>query len=201
MEFNEKLQKLRKEKGITQEELAKVLFVSRTAVSKWESGRGYPNIDSLRDLSRYFSVTLDELICPEEILSAAEDEKKSTVQKYLALLCGALDLLLVTLFFLPIFGEGEGLSKTLFALSETALWIKVVFIALIGLAILNGLAGMIVSRLEKPLWNKHRIITGLAISILGSAIFLLTRQPYAGILCFCLLVIKGFLLFQSKGRF
>ena len=46
MEFNEKLQQLRKSKGLTQEELAQAIYVSRTAVSKWESGRGYPNIES-----------------------------------------------------------------------------------------------------------------------------------------------------------
>jgi len=46
MEFNEKLQELRKQRGLTQEELAEKLYVSRTAISKWESGRGYPNIES-----------------------------------------------------------------------------------------------------------------------------------------------------------
>ena len=54
MEFNKKLQELRKQKGLTQEELAEKLFVSRTAVSKWESGRGYPNIDSLKEIARFF---------------------------------------------------------------------------------------------------------------------------------------------------
>ena len=60
MEFNEKLQELRKGKKLTQEELAQDLFVSRTAISKWESGRGYPSIDSLKEISRYFSVSIDE---------------------------------------------------------------------------------------------------------------------------------------------
>ena len=73
MEFHEKLQELRKNKGITQEELAENLYVSRTAISKWESGRGYPSIDSLKAISRYFSVTIDELICPEEIMIAAKE--------------------------------------------------------------------------------------------------------------------------------
>ena len=54
MEFNEKLQELRKQKGLTQEELAEALYVSRTAISKWESGRGDPNSDSLKAISNYF---------------------------------------------------------------------------------------------------------------------------------------------------
>ena len=68
MEFNEKLQDLRKNKGLTQEELAEALYVSRTAISKWESGRGYPNIDSLKEIAKYFSVTIDELLSSNEVL-------------------------------------------------------------------------------------------------------------------------------------
>ena len=69
MEFNEKLQELRKARSLTQEELAEAVFVSRTAVSKWESGRGYPSIDSFKELSRFFRVSIDELIGPTKSLS------------------------------------------------------------------------------------------------------------------------------------
>ena len=79
MEFNEKLQKLRTNENLTQEELAEKLYVSRTAVSKWESGRGYPSIDSLKVIAKYFNVTIDELIGSEEIVTLAEKDKKPRV--------------------------------------------------------------------------------------------------------------------------
>ena len=82
MEFNEKLQELRKTKGLTQEELAEALYVSRAAISKWESGRGYPSIDSLKEISKFFSVTIDELICTEEIIIAAKDERQNALRKF-----------------------------------------------------------------------------------------------------------------------
>ena len=65
MEFNEKLQQLRKKKGLTQEELSAALFVSRTAVSKWESGRGYPNIHTIKNIAKIFDLTVDELLSGE----------------------------------------------------------------------------------------------------------------------------------------
>ena len=54
MEFNQKLQELRKKKELTQEELAEILYVSRTAISKWESGRGYPSIESIKEIAKFF---------------------------------------------------------------------------------------------------------------------------------------------------
>ena len=76
MEFNTRLQELRKQRGLTQEELAGLLFVSRTAVSKWESGRGFPNIESLKALSRVFQVPVDTLLSGEELLTLADGEAR-----------------------------------------------------------------------------------------------------------------------------
>ncbi|MEF9877310.1 MAG: helix-turn-helix transcriptional regulator [Gordonibacter sp.] len=61
MELNEKLKALRQERGMTQEQVAAKLYVSRTAVSKWETGGGSPNLDSLQALARLFEVSVDEL--------------------------------------------------------------------------------------------------------------------------------------------
>jgi transcriptional regulator with XRE-family HTH domain len=70
-----KLQQLRKNKEFTQEELAQHLYVSRAAVSKWESGRGYPNIDSLKAIAGVFCVSVDELLSGDELLGLAEAEQ------------------------------------------------------------------------------------------------------------------------------
>ena len=47
-------------------------------------------------------------------------------------------------------------------------------------------------------WIRHRLVTGTALSILGTMLFILARQPYAGFFCLCILLVKGFLLLKSK---
>ncbi|MCH5162234.1 MAG: helix-turn-helix transcriptional regulator [Clostridiales bacterium] len=61
MQFNEKLKKLRGEKGVSQSELAESIYVSRSAVAKWENGLGLPSNESLRLLCEYFDVSKEDL--------------------------------------------------------------------------------------------------------------------------------------------
>ena len=202
MEFSEKLQELRKSRSMTQEELAEALFVSRTAISKWESGRGYPSIDSLKEISRFFSVTIDDLICSDEMITLAENDKKEFVSKYVSLICSVMDILLAILLFIPAFGNGPDSSETvaLFGLTGIRFWVKTVFIVIITITILNGICGVIIANFNKSVWNRHRLITGVALSILAVIVFIATRQPYAGIVCFAFLVIKGFLIAKVKQQ-
>ena len=203
MEFNEKLQELRKTRGITQEELAQTLYVSRTAISKWESGRGYPSIDSLKEIARFFSVTIDELICSEEILAAAKDDKESSLQKLTVLICDLLDIFVGVLLFIPVFGNGTGSTSAVSLLSLTGLrqWIKCLFSGLIVITVLNGIFGMVISGTDKPVRSRYRMVAGVIMTVIDSAVFILTRQPYAGIICFSVLIFKGFLTFgYNWGR-
>ena len=58
----EHLKKLRLQKGVTQQEIAKILDVDRTAYVKWETGKNYPSVDLLQKLAQYFDVTVDYLL-------------------------------------------------------------------------------------------------------------------------------------------
>ena len=200
MEFCEKIQELRKSRAMTQEELAEALFVSRTAISKWESGRGYPSIDSLKEISRFFSVTIDELICSDEMITVAENEKKEVAVRYVSLICNALDILLAILVFIPAFGNGSASSESapLFAVNGLNPWVKTVFAVITGVTVLNGICGVIAVRLGKPVWNRRLLIAGSVLSAAAVMVFMAARQPYAGIVCFSFFLIKGFLTLKAK---
>ncbi len=81
MEFSEKIQELRNKNKLTQEQLAEKLYVSRTAVSKWESGKGYPSIDSLKYISKTFNISIDELLSIEEIIDIAKKENTYNLER------------------------------------------------------------------------------------------------------------------------
>ena len=71
---------LRKEKNITQQQLADILQVSVKAVSKWECGEGYPSLQSLKDLSDFYDVTIDEIINGERNKTEAKEPVNTSIQ-------------------------------------------------------------------------------------------------------------------------
>lgn len=199
MEFNEKLQELRKTKGMTQEELANELYVSRTAISKWESGKGYPNIDSLRAISKFFSVSLDGLLSSEEILDVAETELKTKVHKLKDIVFGTLDCSLIMFFFLPFFGQKiDGVIKevSLINLTECPSYIKVPYIiGLISIVIL-GFLTLALQNYNNRIWLQNKSKVSLLLSTLLTMFFIMSTQPYAAGFTFLFLIIKSIVLIK-----
>ena len=199
MEFNEKLQELRKQKGLTQEELAKRLYVSRTAISKWESGRGYPGIESLKSIAGFFSVTVDELLSPNEILTAAEEEQRQTKKSFRDTSFGLLDIGISLLLFLPLFSErADGVIKetSLLMLGGIAPYVKIPLIILVFSMIVMGILTLALQGCGCALWQRSKEIISLA---LGAALLLLciiSLQPYGAVFALALLAIK--VLFMIK---
>ena len=83
MTFNEKLVKLRKLRGITQDEFASAVGVSRQAVYKWESGQSYPEVSKLIEIKALFNISIDDLLDDsyEVILPEKKKKRLSTYQK------------------------------------------------------------------------------------------------------------------------
>ncbi len=199
MEFNEKLQDLRKNKGLTQEELAEVLYVSRTAISKWESGRGYPSIDSLKDISKFFSVSIDDLLSGEKLLSLAEKENKSNIKNICDLLFGIVDLFSLILIILPLYPntiDGYVYSVNLLNYTQVAELNKIIYWIMFVSLVIVGVLKVLLTRLNVEKGNKILVEISIVISILMVLFLALTREVYAVVVAFLLLMVKGILLLK-----
>lgn len=199
MEFNEKLQELRKRKGLTQEDLAEVLYVSRTAISKWESGRGFPNIESLKAISKYFSVSLDELLSGEEILAIAESDHKQKERTIRDLVFGLLDCGMALLLFLPFFGQkADGVIRevSLLALNGIQPYLIIAYIAFVGIMIVLGIMTLTLQNCRQRLWTQSKSVLSLALSAVGVCLFIISQQPYAAVFVFAFLIIKSLMLIK-----
>lgn len=199
MEFNEKIQELRKRRGLTQEELAEALYVSRTAVSKWESGRGYPNIDSLKAIAKFFSVTVDELLAGEDLLSVACEDVKQKERQLRTLVFGLIDCATVLLLFLPCFGEKAGGSVravSLPMLTEIAGYQKTAFFAAVAAISIWGVLGLSLQNCRHPLWKNNGNKISLILSALAIMLFISGMQPYAAGTLFAFLTVKASMLIK-----
>lgn len=199
MEFNEKLQELRKIKGLTQEELAEHLHVSRTAISKWESGRGYPNIDSLKAISKFYGVTLDELLSGDELLTIAEEDAKRTENRYRDLVFGVLGISVSMLLFLPFFGQnGNGAvqSVSLLALTNVAPYLKALYYVVVVGSILSGILTLALQNCGLAFWTRCKGKLPLTLDAIGVFLFVISQQAYAAVFLLVILSIKVMMLMK-----
>ena len=192
-----KLKKLRTDKNLTQDQLAKKLYVTRTAISKWESDRGYPNIDSLKQISKFFSVTVDELLSGEELLSIAEQENHQKEKYFRDLVYALLDLSALMLLLLPFFAQNSNMeiqSVSLIALVGVQPYLKIAYFTVIIAMILMGVLILCLHNCGLSVWVKSKTLISLVLGIISVLLFMISLQPYAGIFAFALLLIKSAVL-------
>lgn len=205
MEFCEKLRELRKIRGLTQEELAEILYVSRTAVSKWESGRGYPSIDSLKEISNYFSVTIDDLLSAEKLISIAEKENQTNIDKICRMLFGFTDLFSVIFIVFPLYPKNIDnyiFSVNLFEYTETSEFNLAVYWIMFILLILTGIFKLLLTHFRIGKLQKSLTACSVIINILAVIILALAGETYPVTVAFLLLLAKGFLFIrQTKSGF
>ena len=193
MEFSQKLQALRKSRDLTQEELASQLYVSRTAISKWESGRGYPNIESLKAIAAFFGITVDELLSTDEMLSVAEANSRQKDARFRDLIYGLLDLSMALLFFLPFFasrGDNVIESTSLLSLNGVMPYSKILFFTITSTSVIIGVIALTLQNIDVIWWQKIKTCASVSVGVAALLLFTLSSHPYAAIFAFTLLAIK-----------
>ena len=195
MDFGEKLKALRTERGLTQEQLAARLYVSRTAVSKWETGGGSPNLDSLQAVVRLFDVSVDDLLSADDLIVLARDERRSTARSSGMLSFGLLDVLAVVFAFIPLYGVDDGSFVRMANLADYGASVDfgasfaVMAAAVVSLMFVGAVEILLAAAGSR---RAARIVAlvGFAVQALAVVLFASTMQPYATTLMFALLLAK-----------
>lgn len=200
MEFGEKIQKLRNQNKWTQEQLAEKLYVSRTAVSKWESGKGYPNIDSLKDIAKLFDKTIDELLSSEEIIDIAKKENTSNIKRTNNLIYGLLDIISILFIFLPLYAhktEGFIYSVSLISTNDIGNIIKISYIVILSILSIIGITELILQFIDNKKIQRIVNIISLIIESFSVLFFAISRQTYLTAIIFIILIIKIIVIFKN----
>jgi len=201
MTLGEKLKKLRADNGFTQEELAEKLYVTRTAISKWESNRGYPNIDALKAISKFFSVSIDELLSSDELLTIAEEDSREKETRFKDFVYALLDLSMAMLLFLPLFaGNRSGViqSVPLISLGGIQFYLKTAYFAVVTATFLVGVLALALQNCQKAFWLKSKTNLSLMLGMASLLLFVVSSQPYAAVFAFALLAIKVFVFIKCR---
>lgn len=199
MDFNEKLQRLRKNKGLTQEELADALYVSRTAISKWESGRGYPNIDSLKDISKFFSVTIDELLSGEKLISILETENRARIRGIYDLFFSFTDLFYLIFIVLPLYPNRAGeyvYSVNLLSYTGATTFNLFAHWTIVVLFVLVGTVGIILTKAKRVKKKQVLFFFSTALSVVSVLFFGIVREAYAVVIALVFLTMKSAILLK-----
>ena len=113
--FSERFRELRKKSGLSQEELAEKLNVSRQAVSKWETGAAVPTADKLAEIADFFGVTLDMLMRGDnsEIPQKQQENPPKKIRAVTAIcMIAAAVLAVLILAVLQLTGNGDSIAAS-----------------------------------------------------------------------------------------
>lgn len=120
MDLGKKIIAMRNEKNLSQEQLAEKLNVTRQTISNWENGKFYPDIDSLVNLSKFFNVSLDNLLCyDDKVLDYLKDSTDIVKSNKNILYAVLLNILLIIAFVIIgiIFNESTSIIIIIFTVS------------------------------------------------------------------------------------
>ena len=173
MKFKDKLKAFRVERGLSQEKLADVIHVSRSAIAKYENGNGKPSKDTLNALARYFNVGTDEL---EDDLEVKKRNNNKNAFLLISSICGGL-LVVFSVITVVLYNKAKFMTSgpNIYAIY---MWLALIFLMILGVIILSV---FIISLAKHNCRRLHLIVflstisISLAVCLSG---FIVTNSKY-----------------------
>ena len=159
-----------------------------------------PSIESLKAISKFFAVTLDDLLSGEELLVIAEDNYKQKEMYIRDMIYGLLDCSMALLFLLPFFGQKtDGIIQgvSLLALTEIQIYLKYLYFMVVVGMIAIGVLTLMLHNCNAAFWVQNKSKLSLLFNTIGVCLFIVSQQPYAAVFIFMILIIKA-VLFKSR---
>ena len=203
MTIGERLYNLRKEKGLSQEDLANELGVSRQTVSKWETGESSPDFDKIIPLCNYYGITSDELLSgKKDIVEAKKEEKKNNLARNIAI---SVSLYIISIIMIILF-------ESMFNKPELGVCVFFLFVAVAtGLIVYSSIKYSDKEKKEEKVEKKekNKVVNQVCsiVDIIGVIVYLLVSFATGAwhitwiiflIMALCEKIVK--LIFSIKGE-
>ena len=169
-------------------------------MSKWESGKGYPNIDSLKDIAKLFDKTIDELLSSEEIIDIAKKENTSNIKRTNNLIYGLLDIISILFIFLPLYAhktEDFIYSVSLMSTNDIGNSIKISYIVILSILSVIGIIELMLQFIDNKKIQRIVNIISLIIESFSVLFFAISRQTYLTAIIFIILIIKIIVIIKN----
>lgn len=200
MEVNKKIQKLRKENNLTQDQLAERLGVSKIYVARIENGKILPSVKDIKNIARILDVNVSDLTSFDDLIFAAESDNYNKLDRKTTLFFAILDILSISFIFMPFYVKNNN-AMTLIELKPLSSLLYIAYLVLLIVSFIVGVLEIIFSANNKKNKLKNVKLISVVVYTLSILIFALSKQSYITAFLFLFLMIKIlFLLNLEKNN-
>ena len=200
MEVNKKIQKLRKENNLTQDQLAERLVVSKIYVARIENGKILPSVKDIKNIARILDVNVSDLTSFDDLIFIAENDNYNRLDRKTTLFFAILDILSISFIFMPFYVKNNN-AMTLIELKPLSSLLYIAYLVLLIVSFIVGVLEIIFSANNKKNKLKNVKIISVVVYAFSILIFALSKQSYITAFLFLFLMIKIlFLLNLEKSN-
>ena len=177
MEVNKKIQKLRRENNLTQDQLAEKLGVSKTYIVRIENGKILPSLKDIKNIAKILDVNASDLTSFDDLIFIAESDNYNKSDRKTTLFFAILDILSISFIFMPFYVKNNS-AMTLIELKPLSSLLYMAYLGLLIVSFIVGVLEIVFSANNKKSKLKNVKLISVIVYTFSILIFALSKQSY-----------------------